>query len=133
MVGRRWGGLLTGRGIRVGELVTGFVVGGVRGGNVGNVGKGVGAVRLGLGVTGALAASALATIAVVGASVSAVAAVSSAGTVGLGSVPVLFVPGTLRDKLCLWHTLHFVVIHPHTLVTLDAVRGCATGDLKPAV
>ena len=132
-VGRRWRELLTGRGNRVGEVVTGFAVEGEWGGNVGDVGKVGGAV---LGVTGALVAAsviAAAVVATIAGVWSSVLAGVAATTVGLGFAPVLFVPGTLRGKLCLWHTRHGVVVHACTLVTLDAVGGWATVDLIPAV
>ena len=132
-VGRRWRGLLTGRGNRVGDMVTGFAVEGVWGGNVGDVGKVGGAV---LGVTGALVAAsaiAAAVVATIAGVWSSVLAGVAATAVGLGFAPVLFVLGTLRGKLCLWHTRHGVVVHACTLVTLDAVGGWATVDLIPAV
>ena len=138
-VGRRWSlgrrmrELLTGRGNRVGEVVTGFAVEGEWGGNVGDVGKVGGAVLGGTGALVAAPAIAAAVVATIAGVWSSVLAGVAATTVGLGFAPVLFVPGTLRGKLCLWHTLHFVVIHPHTLVTLDAVGVVATVDPVPAV
>ena len=110
-------------GERVGELVVEwgrrYVIG---------LGIPVGDVRL--GVTGAPdAASALVVGAIVGFATFGIALV----TFGLALGPVRLILGTLRGKLCLWHSLHGVVVHTGTLVTDDAVGDWAILDPIPAV